>query len=183
MSQPTRSAIFGTISVFAALIAVSTILVIPLPPPLYEITWSPAIYMALAVLAGPWPALLATAVGSFIGEGYNIATRGGPPIFVLGIVWARAPEALFIAWARRKDRVTLAVVMGLATVYETIAFLIPDWFFYSYGLFGYGAPTDVGTGFLAALPDILTIVDVVYIPLAFAIIRGAGPAFKRLGFQ
>ena len=178
-----KSKFIGLISVFSALIAVSTILVIPLPYPLYEITWSPPIYMALSVLAGPWAAFFAVAVGSFVGESVNVATRGGPPIFALGIVWARAPEALFIGWARKKDRTTLAVVMGLATVYETIAFLLPDWAFYTYGLFGYGSPVDVGAGFLAALPDILTIFDVVYVPVAFAIIRAASPAFKRLGFR
>ncbi len=167
---------------FSALIAVSTILAIPLPPPLYEITWSPPIYMALSVLAGPWPAFVAIALGSFVGEGVNVATRGGPPIFALGIVWARAPEALFIGWARKKDRTTLAVVMGLATAYETVAFLVPDWVFYTYGLFGYGSPVDISTGFLAALPDLFTIFDVVYVPVAFAIMKAASPAFKKLGF-
>jgi len=177
-----KSRQLAVISVFAALIAVGNILVIPLPPPLYEITWSPPIYMALSVLAGPWPALVATAIGSFAGEGYNIAVRGGPPIYAVGIVWARAPEALIVGWARRKGWKILAVSMVLATVFETVAFLIPDWLFYTYGLFGYGSPVDVVTGFYTALPDVFTLVDLLYIPLAFAIIRGAGPAFKRLGF-
>lgn len=168
---------------FSSLVALSTSLAIPLPPPLFEITWSPPIYMALSVLVGPWPAFLATGLGSVVGEGYNVATRGGPPIFVLGILWARAPEALIIGYARKKDGVTLGVIMGLATVYETLAFLIPDWLFYSYGLFGYGSPTNLKTGFLTALPDLLTIVDVVYVPLAFGIIRAAAPAFRRLGFD
>jgi uncharacterized membrane protein len=178
-----KSRVIAIISAFSALIALSTILVIPLPQPLGEFTWSPPIYMALSVLAGPWPAFFATALGSFVGESTNVAIRGFPPIYALGIVWARAPEALFIGWARRKDRTTLAVVMGLATVYETVAFLLPDWMFYTYGLFGYGSPRNIGDGFVLALPDILTIFDVVYVPVAFAIIRAAFPAFKRLGFR
>ncbi|TLX93507.1 MAG: hypothetical protein E6K96_09320 [Thaumarchaeota archaeon] len=178
-----KNKVIGIISVFSALIAISTILVIPLPQPLGEFTWSPPIYMALSVLAGPWPAFFATALGSFVGESTNVAIRGFPPIYALGIVWARAPEALFIGWARKKDRTTLVVVMGLATVYETIAFLLPDWVFYTYGLFGYGSPVNVGTGFVTALPDILTIFDVVYVPVAFAIIKAASPAFKKLGFR
>lgn len=178
---PSKSKRLGLISTFAALIAVSTILVIPLPPPLYAITWSPPVYMALSVLAGPWPALLATALGSFAGESYNIATRGGPPIFVAGIVWARAPEALIIGWARRKGWKVLGITMVFATVYETFAFLIPDWVFYTYGFFGYGSPVSADTGFYAALPDVFTLVDLLYIPLAFAIIKGAEPAFRRLG--
>jgi uncharacterized membrane protein len=178
-----KSKRLGLISVFAASIAISTILVIPLPPPLYEITWSPPIYMALSVLAGPWPALVATALGSFIGESYNIAARGGPPIFIAGIVWARAPEALIIGWARRKGWKILAISMVLATVFETVAFLVPDWLFYTYGLFGYGSPVSSVAGFYTALPDAFTLIDLLYIPIAFAVIRGAGPAFKRLGFS
>ena len=177
------SVTLGIVAVFSALVALSTSLAIPLPPPLFEITWSPPIYMALSVLVGPWPAFLATGLGSMIGEGYNITTRGGPPIFVLGILWARAPEALIIGYARRKDRTTLAVIMGIATVYETLAFLIPDWLFYTYGLFGYGSPTDLKTGFVTALSDLITIADVIYVPLAFAIIKAAAPAFRRLGFD
>jgi hypothetical protein len=72
--------------------------------------------------------------------------------------------------------------MVIATVFETVAFFMPDWLFYAYGLFGYGSPVNLLTGFYAALPDVFTLIDLVYIPLAFAIIRGAGPAFKRLGF-
>ncbi len=178
---PSKSKRLALISTFAALIAVGTILVIPLNPPLYEITWSPPVYMALSVLAGPWPAFLAIALGSFAGESYNIATRGGPPIFIAGIVWARAPEALIIGWARRKGWKILGITMVLATVYETVAFLIPDWLFYTYGLFGYGSPVSAATGLFAASPDIFTLVDLLYIPLAFAIIRGSEPAFRRLG--
>ncbi len=58
--------------------------------------------------------------------------------------------------------------MVLATVYETIAFLIPDRIFYTYGIFGCGSPLSAVTGFYTALPDIFTLVDLLYIPLAFA---------------
>jgi uncharacterized membrane protein len=76
------------IIVFSALIAVSTILAIPLPAPIAEITWAPPIYFALSVLAGPWPAFFSTALGSFIGEFYNVSYRGFPFIYAPGIVWA-----------------------------------------------------------------------------------------------
>ncbi len=177
-----KSVRLALISVFAALIAVGTILVIPLPPPLYEITWAPAIYLALSILSGPWTAFSAIALGSFVGESYNIATRGGPPIFIAGIVWARAPEALIIAWARSRGWKTIGATMVVATIYETVAFLLPDWLFYTYGLFGYGSPVDLITGFYTALPDAFTLVDLAYIPIALGIIKAAEPTFKRLGF-
>ncbi|MGD0329975.1 MAG: hypothetical protein ABSB40_05955 [Nitrososphaeria archaeon] len=170
------------IIVFSALIAVSTILVIPLPAPIAEITWAPPIYFALSVLAGPWPAFFSTALGSFIGEFYNVSYRGFPFIYAPGIVWARAPEALIIGWARKKKGATLAMVMGLATVYETLAFLIPDWLFYTYGLFGYSHPMSLTAGFYFALPDVLTMVDIIYIPISFVIIRFAKPVFQSMGF-
>ena len=171
------------IVVFSALIAVSTIFIIPLPPPIAEITWAPPIYFAMSVLAGPWPAFFSTALGSFIGEFYNVSYRGFPLIYAPGMVWARAPEAFIIGWARNKKGATLAMMMGLATVYETLAFLIPDWLFYTYGIFGYGNPMSLTAGFYAALPDVLTMVDVIYIPISFAIIRFAKPVFQSIGFS
>lgn len=179
---PGVSTRLAVVAAFSALIALGTIISIPLPAPLYEITWSPAVYFALAVLADTGTAFSATAVGGFLGEAYNVAFKaGGSPIYPFGMVWARAPEVLIIAWARNKSGKTLAISMALATVYETAAFFFPDWAFYSLGLFGYGNPTGMATGFYAALPDVFTMVDLVYIPVAFAIIRAARPAFSRLG--
>ena len=180
--QPRASVRIALTAVFSALIAVGTILGIPLPPPLYEITWAPLIYLALGLLADRWTAFSATALGSFLGEAYNITSRGGPPIFIPGIVWARAPEVLIIAWARKRGWKVVAAAMAVATLYETVAFLIPDWLFYTYGLFGYGSPVDVATGFYTALPDVFTLIDLIYVPLALGIVRAAGPAFRRIGF-
>jgi len=179
----TRPVVLAVTAIFSAVIAVGTILSIPLPPPLYEITWSPPVYLAMSVVAGPWPALISVALGSFIGETYNVATRGGPPIFIAGIVWARAPEALIVGWARKKGWKMMGVAMVLATVYETAAFFFPDWAFYSYGIF-YGSDyTGISPGFYAALPDLFTLVDLAYIPVAFALVRASEAAFKRLGFE
>ena len=171
------------VAVFSALVAVGTIIAIPLPPPVFEITLAPAFYFTLAVLVDKWDAFAATAIGGFAGELFNITTRGGSPIYPFGMVWARAPEVLIIAWAAKKGKRTLALAMAAATVYETVAFLIPDWLFYTYGLFGYGTPTDLYTGLVAALPDLATLADLAFIPIAFAIIAGAGPTFRRLGYR
>jgi len=175
--------LLATVTVFASLIAAGTILSVPLPPPLYEITWAPAVYLALSALVDPATSFTAVGLGSFIGETYNIATRGGPPIFIPGIVWARAPEALIVGWARKKGWKALAAAMVLATFFETAAFFFPDWGFYSYGLFYGSDNTGTWPGFAAALPDLFTVVDLVFIPAAFVLIRAAAPAFKRLGFE
>lgn len=168
---------------FAALVAVGTILVIPLPKPLAELTLAPAIYLALAALTDKWTAFNAIAIGSFIGETINGVTYAYPLIFSFGIVWARAPEALIVNWAKKRGTKLLVVAMALATVFETLAFFFPDWLFYAYGLFQYGSPTDSTTAFWAAAPDFGTLVDLAFIPVALALIRAAKPAFKRLGFE
>lgn len=171
-------------AVFAALIAVGTILSIPLPAPLYEITWAPAIYLALGALSDRWTAFSATSIGGFIGEAYNVAFRGGgSPIYPFGMVWARGPEVLIVAWAAKKGTRWLALSMVLATLYETVAFYVPDALFYAYGVFQYQNAGNIVAGFTTAFSDIFTLVDLAYIPVALAIIFAARPAFRRLGFR
>ncbi|HVC26658.1 MAG TPA: hypothetical protein VND40_00715 [Nitrososphaerales archaeon] len=178
-----RSRRLAFIAVFSAVIAVCTIVSIPLPKPVFEITLAPAVYFALAALTDKWDAFSATAIGGFVGELFNITTRGGLPIYPFGMVWARAPEVLIIAWAANKGNRALALAMAAATVYETFAFLVPDWLFYSFGLFGYGSPTTLYAGLILAVPDLATFADLAFIPIAFAIIAGAGPTFRRLGYR
>jgi hypothetical protein len=183
-ASPGKSTAIAVIVVFSALIAVGTILSIPLPPPLYELTWSPAIYLALSALVDSGTAFDATVIGSFLGEAFNVAFKGGgSPIYPFGIVWARGPEVLIVSWARGKGTRTLAAAMAAATVFETLAFLLSDWAFYSYGLFQYGSPTDAVTAFWAASPDLATLLDLAYIPVALLLVQRARPAFGRLGFE
>jgi len=178
-----RSTKLSVLAAFSALIALGTILSIPMPPPLYEITWSPAIYLALAILVDRKTSFSATAMGGFLGEAYNVTFKaGGSPIYPFGMIWARAPEVLIVAWASKKGNKAIALSMVAATAFETLAFFFPDWLFYVYGLFGYGSPSSIATGFVYASSDFLTVIDVVYIPVAFALVRAARPAFARLGF-
>ncbi len=171
-------------AVFSALIAVGTMIAIPFPKPLAEITLAPAIYLSLAVLADRWTAFNATAIGSFIGESINGALYGYPFIYSFGIVWARAPEALIVSWASKRGTKTLVAAMVGATVFETLAFFFSDWAFYAYGLFQYGnSNLGLSSGFAAASPDFLTMLDLLFVPVALVLIRAARPAFRRLGFE
>jgi hypothetical protein len=181
-TKPSPTVVLAVVIVFSALIAISTFLSIKLPQPLGEITWAPPIYMALIVLAGSMTGMEAIAIGSFLGESLNVAWLGWPAIYAPGIVWARAPEALIIGWARKRGTRALVASMVLATVFETLAFFFPDGLFYTYGLFGYSSPYGFTEGFTTALPDFLTLLDLLYIPLALLLIRVARPSFRRLGF-
>lgn len=183
LDGPRASVRLSVVAVFGALIAIGTFFSIPMPPPLYEITWSPAIYLALSVLTDVTTSASAIGIGSFIGEAVNVSVKGGSPIYPFGMLWARVPEAVIIGLVRKKGRRTLIVAMVLATVFETLAFFFSDWLFYAYGLFQYGSPTSVVSAFGSASYDFLTMVDVAFIPIAFGIMRAARPAFARLGFK
>lgn len=202
--KPPASVRLAVASVFAALIALGTTLSIPLPAPLYEITWSPAIYLALAVLSDSWTAFSATAMGGFVGEAYNVAFRGGgSPIYPFGMIWARGPEVFIVVWGLKRGGLIrvpadskfrlrrfwldpgtkwVVIAMVVATIFETLAFFFPDWLFYSYGLFQYSVSSGQSALGLA-LFDFGTLIDLVWIPVAFVVIYSAAPAFKRLGFQ
>ncbi|MGA2665991.1 MAG: hypothetical protein ABSF83_13715 [Nitrososphaerales archaeon] len=182
--RPPASVRLAVVAVFASLIAMGTFFSVPVPQPLYEITWAPAIYLALAVLTDSGTAFSATAIGGFLGEAINVAYKaGGSPIYPFGMVWARGPEVFIVIWGARKGRKWLAASMVIATVFETLAFFFPDWLFYTYGLFQYGSPESTIKGLIAALPDMGTMVDLAWIPVAFGIVYAAAPAFRRLGFR
>ena len=182
--SPGRSTRLAVVAVFTALVAMGTLFSVPIPPPVFEIIWSPLVFLTLAYFTDPATSFTATALGGFLGEALNVAYKaGGSPIYPFGMVWATGPEILFVYWARNKGTKTLALAMVAATVYETLGFFLSDWAFYAYGLFGYGSPTDAVTAFWAAFPDIpSTMFQVVYVPLVLYTIRTAAPAFKRLGF-
>jgi hypothetical protein len=177
---------------FSALIAVTTalstaLLGIPLPPPLSEITFAPAIYFTLSVLFPRKVSFWSTAIGSAIGEAINVLVFGSAPaafalIYIPGMVWARAPEALIVNRFRRKSAYGLAFAMVIATVYETLAFFFPDWFFYSFTFF-YGAPTGVLSGLTLAAFDFGTLIDLIWIPVALLLIRAIRGKFSTQFFE
>jgi hypothetical protein len=156
--------------------ALSTALLgIPLPAPLSEITFAPAIYLTLSVLFPRRVSFWSTAIGSALGEAINVLIFGSAPaafavIYIPGMIWARAPEALIMNRFRRKSSSWLAFAMVIATVYETLAFFFPDWFFYSFTFF-YGAPTGFLAGLSLAAFDFGTLVDLIWIPVALLLIR------------
>jgi len=176
---------------FSALIAVTTalstaLLGIPLPAPLSEITFAPAIYLTLSVLFPRRVSFWSTAIGSALGEAINVLILGSAPaafavIYIPGMIWARAPEALIMNRFRRKSALWLAFAMAIATVYETLAFFFPDWFFYSFTFF-YGAPTGFVAGLSLAALDFGTLVDLIWIPVALVLIKATRSAFGEQFF-
>ncbi len=187
---------------FSALIAIGTVLSnilfgITLPYPLFEITAAPPFYLAIAVLYSRRISFWSTVVGSAVGETVNVI-YGGTPIFALsfvpGIILARGPETLIVHrfrerrvnWWRLRftEGRVLAVSMAIATAYEAIVFFLIDWPIYSFSLF-YGcapnppctAPGLVG-GFVLAAPDLFTVIDLLWIPVAFLLVFAVRRAYN-----
>ena len=185
------------IGAFSALIAVGTILSnvlfgFPLPPPLSEITAAPVFYLAIATLFSRRVSFWSTLVGSAVGETINIFLFGEAPgafalSYVPGIVIARAPEALIVYAFRGRSLRFQALGMAVATVYETVAFFVIDWVVYSFTAF-YCPQTPCGSsgifnGFVLASFDFGTLIDLVWIPLALALVVAARRAFNTQFFS
>lgn len=184
------------IGTFSALVAVGTILSnvlfgIPLPPPLSEITFAPALYMTIAALFSRRVGFWSTLIGSGIGETINIFVFGeAPAIFALtyipGIILARAPEALIIFKLRFGTLRLLTIGMAIATVFETIVFFLIDWVVYSLTAFYCPQTPCAASGFtvgfgLAAF-DFATLIDLIWVPVSLTLIIAARRVFNTRFF-
>jgi len=194
-NRPTTPALLlGQIGSLSALIAFGTVLSnlllgFVLPPPLYEITAAPAFYLAIAALYPRRISFWATAIGSGIGEAINLFVFGQGAAFALtyipGIIIARAPETAIVYRFRDKAISWIAASMIIATIYETLAYFLIDWPVYSYTAFycteACSIPGLTG-GFLLASPDFFTMVDVLWIPVAIALILAVRRAYNTKYF-
>ncbi len=197
LNVETPSLTIARIGAFSALIAVGTILSnvlfgFPLPPPLSEITAAPVFYLAIAALFSRRVGFWATLVGSAVGETMNIFLFGEAPgalalTYVPGIILARAPEVLIVYRFRNRSLRFLAIGMALATVFETLVFFIIDWAVYSFTAF-YCPQSPCGSsgivnGFVLASFDFGTLIDLVWIPLALALVVAARRSFNTQFFS
>jgi len=175
-------AVFSGLIAFGTAILSTSFLAIPIPPPLYEITAAPAFYFAISVLYSRKVSFWSTAIGSAVGEAINVFVTNpsvGNPIYIPGIIWARAPEALIIYYFRNRSIRWLSIGMALATVYETFAFYIPDSLFYAYALFSYSTNVQgLTAGFAWATFDFGTLIDLAWIPVGIALVVAVRKAFK-----
>jgi uncharacterized membrane protein len=142
----------------AALIAVTTIIAIPLPPPLSTINLAPIIIFTVAILLGPAVGVTATVIGCGVGylAGTSLGTIMVPPgllyLYLFGLIVARGPMALVVG-ALRKQSEVVGMVLGVFT--ETLIFFAID-----FALFGLGY----------ALFDFGTLVDLIFVPITVAIL-------------
>ena len=146
-------------AVMSALIAVTTMTAIPMPPPLSTLTFAPIIIFVVGILMGPVPALVSSAIGSGLGflAGASIGSIMVPPgfmgVFLLGIVVSRGPMGATVGLLRKINE---AAAMVIAVLVETAIFFFLDW-----GLFGFGV----------ALITLGTLIDLVFVPIGYIVLK------------
>ena len=153
--------------IMSALIAVTTMIAVPMPPPLSTITLAPIAIFVASILMGPWIGLVSTAIGSGIGflAGANIGTIAVPPaflyIFLIGIIIARAPMGFTVGILRKINEV---VAMALGVFTETLIFFVSDWYLFSFEV--------------AVTITLLTLIDLIYVPITYGVLKGLRKALN-----
>ena len=146
-------------AVMSALIAVTTMTAIPMPPPLSTLTFAPIIIFVVGILMGPVPALVSSAIGSGLGflAGASIGSIMVPPgfmgIFLVGIVVSRGPMGATVGLLKKINEVAAMIA---AVIVETAIFFFMDW-----GLFGLGM----------ALITLGTLIDLIFVPIACIVLK------------
>lgn len=159
-SQSRATVKLALISVMSALIAVTTVTGIPMPPPLSTLTLAPIAIFVVGILMGPIPALISSVIGSALGflGGATIGSINVPPgfmgVFLLGIVVARGPMGFTVGLLRKTDEVA-AMTMGVLV--ETAIFFFMDWYLF---------------GFEVALITLGTLVDLILVPFGYLVLKG-----------
>jgi uncharacterized membrane protein len=147
-------------AVMAALIAVTTIIAIPLPPPLSTINLAPIVIFVASILLGPIAGVSATAIGCGIGylAGTSLGTIAIPPgflfIYLVGLIAARVPMAAFAGSFRKRSEIA---GMTVGVVIETSVFFAIDLFLF---------------GIAFAIFDLAVLVDLVFVPVTLMVLLG-----------
>jgi uncharacterized membrane protein len=153
-----QSRILAMTSIMAALVAVATMIAIPMPPPLSTITFAPIIIFIASILLGPSSGLMCAAIGSGIGfmVGSSIGTIMVPSgylyVFLLGIVIARGPMGFSVGLMRKTNEI-VAMIVGV--IVETLIFFTIDTYLF---------------GVAIAVLDFGTLVDLVFVPATYAVL-------------
>lgn len=144
--------------VMAALVAVTTTLAIPLPPPLSTVNFAPVIIFVTSILLGPSAGAISAVIGCAIGylAGTTVGTILVPAgflyVYMIGLVLARGPMA-FVVGVLRKYNELVSMIVGV--IIETFIFFAID--FYLFGI-------------EVAVFDLGTFVDFVFIPVTLGVL-------------
>ena len=147
-------------AIMSALIAVTTVIAIPLPPPIGSVNLAPVVIFVTAILLGATVGAVATFFGCAIGfvAGATLGTINAGPfffIFLIGLIVARTPMALAAGLLRKKSEIG---GMALGVVVETVIFFAIDIFLF---------------GIAGAIFVLATVIDFIYIPIAIGVLLAA----------
>jgi uncharacterized membrane protein len=156
-----RSKIISLSGVLAALVAVLTFIIIPVPPPVGGFDASSILILSLPILLGPELGMVTICLGEFVGTMFLLAAGLALPYYLPGIVAVRGPEAYFVGKIGRsglfgKDREGsrqfLAMIIG--PIWETFGFIAANYYIY-YFMAGPEAAVVVSVFLLTTLIDLL----------------------------
>jgi uncharacterized membrane protein len=186
-----HSGIAGTkfiafVAIFSALLAILSLVKIPMPPPLWSISLFSLGISIVGILFGPKMGFLAGGIGGAVAEiygAYGTVSGSEAAVYVISAFVAKGVAGLVIGYGREVARVlsqtkisalrgTLAFIEALAmafgrTVELTIFFIIDT---YLYGI-------------AAASIDYLGMLTLVTIPIALIVNEGVRRAFGRRYFD
>jgi len=162
--------------------SLGTVLSFPLPPPLFELTWAPAIYLALAaVTTGGLPSPRQRSAASS-GSSTTSASRQGARHLSVRMVWARGPRRS--SWRGgqqgRQPMARFSMVLATSTRHWPFTSRTPS------SMHSGSSATAVGQperGLRSRQPRPVHDGRPRLHPLALGIAYAAKPAFRRLGFR
>ena len=186
-----HSSIAGTkfiafVAIFSALLAILSLVKIPMPPPLWSISLFSLGISIVGILFGPKMGFLAGGIGGAVAEmygAYGTVSGSEAAIYVISAFVAKGVAGLVIGYGREVARVlsqtkisalrgTLAFIEALAMAFgrtvELTIFFIIDTYLY---------------GTAAASIDYLGMLTLVTIPIALIVNEGVRRAFGRRYFD
>jgi uncharacterized membrane protein len=166
-----RSKIVSLSGVLAALVAVLTFIIIPVPPPVGGFDSSSILILSLPILLGPELGTVIVCLGEAVGTMFLVAAGLGFFYYLPGIVAVRGPEAYFVGkigrsglfWKNKESRRQL-LAMIIGPIWETFGFIAANYYIY-YFMLGPEAAVAASIFLLTTLIDLLW-VAIATIPVA-----------------
>jgi uncharacterized membrane protein len=175
-----RSKVLALSAVLSAIVAVLTFIIIPVPPPVGGFDASSILILSLPILLGAELGTIIVCVGEFVGTLFLLAAGLALPYYLPGIVAVRGPEAYIVGTIARsglfgkgRERTRQLFAATLGPIWETAGFIIAN--YYLYYLF-YGP----GTAVVASLALIFTLIDLLWVLPAMAVVSAIRNGFKTV---
>jgi uncharacterized membrane protein len=177
-SEGARSTVVAVSGVLAALVAILTFIIIPMPAPIGGFDASSILVLSLPIILGVELGTIIVCIGEFVGTAFLVATGLAYIYYLPGIVAVRGLEALLVGKIARSslfghsgESTRQVVAAAVGPVWETGGFIAADFYLY-YLLAG---PTGA---IVASISLLTTLIDLLWVPFAMLVVSAARQAFR-----